>query len=211
MSVKLLLDFDGVVLNNHKLGRYQRDRSAMFVSKHRSMLYAESKVFNASEYPKHGHTVIMMNKTKKEIEKPVTLEQYNNFVYSQNQLRLLNRFVDEETYKAGNKFNEIFTECDRMRIDWYIFTNAHINWILHFSKLMDLPVTSQKVIWPYTIENLKPKRMVYDSIERRFPNSDFVFVDDSDVNFCIPMQRENWRPVKYKGDIKDITHALYDF
>ena len=197
-SSKLLLDFDGVVLRNTKLHRYQLNRSARFVQKHTGMSLERCKKVNAEFYPKDGHTVTMINKRFVVDESDrVTLEEYNDYVFGKQHLRWLKHLVDDKTHAHAKDFNRVFEFCEKNNMQWYVFTNAHIEWVLYFSHLCNLPITMDKVIWPPTLQYLKPSRFAYDYVECRFPAGTFWFADDSQTNLQIPMQRERWVPMYF--------------
>ena len=68
---------------------------------------------------------------------------------------------------------------------------------MHFSSICDLPVTENKVIWPLNLTLLKPNKESYDNIEKMFPNDNYMFIDDSEVNLNIPRTRSKWIPIKF--------------
>jgi hypothetical protein len=68
---------------------------------------------------------------------------------------------------------------------------------MHFSELCELPIEEKNVIWPQSLDLLKPKMLAYDNIEHMFPGETYMFVDDSEVNLQIPRQRSQWIPIKF--------------
>ena len=212
MKKTLLLDYDGVVLRNTYLSQYQLNRSAKFVQKHSHLSYQTCKEINSKYYPKHGHTVTLINKM---FNKNVTLEEYNDYVFSLRHLKKLNHLVDAQTYEHGNAFNKLFEFCQANNMQWHTYTNAHINWVLNFSNLLDLPMISAKnIIWPLDISLLKPNKVSYDIIEKELCDygSSFTMVDDSLLNLTIPRERPNkWMPIHFKENHKvdDILCELH--
>lgn len=196
--LKLLLDFDGVILKSPKATRYQLDRSAKFVRKTTQLPLDVCKRLNAENYPKYGHTVAMLNRGFK---RPVTLDDYNAFVFDPERIERLKPSVfDKEVYLEGVKFRRLFRFCETNGIDWRIFTNAHKDWVTTFGDLLDLPITQSKILWPRDLSCLKPNEGSYADVERRFgPEERFVFVDDTRDN--LPVGRDRWIPVHWDGSV----------
>jgi phosphoglycolate phosphatase-like HAD superfamily hydrolase len=208
----LLLDFDGVMLVNKQLTQYQLRRSARFVQKHSNMPLTQCIYINKEMYPLYGHTVMMINAL---YNKKVTLEEYDDFVFSKQQLRHLYKLVDKTSFHHMNNFNDVLKHCQEKDIDWYIFTNAHKNWIQYFTYLCDIEVPEQKIIWPSNVELLKPKVAAYDRVELKFQkDTTYTFFDDSSVNLIIPKERYHWKPHLFtmgmtsRDVIKEIESAV---
>jgi len=197
MSSVLLLDFDGVVLRNKQLSLYQSRRSAKFLQKHTHLPLATCIKLNNEYYPKYGHTVLMVNHI---FRKNTTLEEYNEYVFDKHHLNRLNNLVCERSVDQIKGFKDVFNTCAANDMDWAIFSNANINWVLHFSKLGGLEdVTDRKIIYPQTLDMLKPKKKAYDNIENIYSQCcTIVFVDDSSINLEEPEKRDNWIPIHFK-------------
>ena len=137
---------------------------------------------------------------------PTSLNEYNDYVFGHEQLEKLK--VDTETYKHGESFNKLIKHCEDNDIDWYIFTNAHVNWVEHFSKLMDIEIKNEKIIWPTDLDLLKPNMLAYERVESTIPNSSFVMVDDSKLNLEIPMKKPwNWKAVHFE-EFHDVDYII---
>lgn len=198
MSTVLLLDFDGVILRNKQLSVYQSRRSAKFLQKHTSLPLSTCVKLNNTYYPKYGHTVLLVNDL---FGKRTTLEEYNDYVFNKDHLQRLNRLVCEKSVEDIRGFENVFKSCARNNMDWAIFSNANINWVSHFSELGGLlDVTPSKIIYPTTLDMLKPEKKVYDYIESVYEQSTVVFVDDSTINLVEPEKRDRWIPVHFKKD-----------
>lgn len=200
---KLLLDFDGVILKNKNILKYQVSRSAKFVQKHTHLSLKKSHEINKVFYPKYGHTVIMLNEL---FHKHTTLEEYNEFVFDTLLISKLDYLIDEKTYNHGNAFTRMF-ECDNT----YVFSNAHLHWIEYFSESFDLNIQSKKIIWPQNINNLKPFARAYDTVHEKFGiHTNITFVDDSPKNLEYPKTLSNWNPILFEpeDDIETLDHKL---
>ncbi len=196
MSI-ILLDFDGVLLKNRYLTNYQNNRSSKFVKKHTMLPLHVCEKVNQKYYPKYGHTVTMMNEL---FGVNTTLEEYNEFVFNKKSIQRLHKLYDEDTKKHLRDFNKIFDFANDTNMSWYIFTNAHVNWVKEFGELGELEelTKDEKIIWPHSLDFLKPQNNAYDRVEKMFaPCEEFIFVDDSHVNLENPSQRKNWFPIHF--------------
>lgn len=201
--IKLLLDFDGVIIRNQKILQYQYQRSAKFVQKHLHVPVTTADALNRKYYPKYGHTVTML---RQHFQKPISLEEYNEFVFPKNQIYRLDSLIDKKTFEYGNDFAAHFTSTD---YDTSIFTNAHINWVMVFADLLDLPITDKDVIWPQSVELLKPFPAAYDKLSEQLKDATrIVFVDDSVKNTDYPNLLEKWEPYHYKSH--DTSHTILE-
>ena len=187
----LLLDFDGVMLKDKSLMNYQLRRSAKFVQKHSYLPLSVCEKINAQYYPHFGHTVMMINKL---FNKNTTLEEYNDFVFASDRLQRLNKLYTKEAQAHLSDFEKIFEYANTNNMSWFIFTNAHRDWVKNFTSFDD-----DKLIWPCTLDVLKPKLAAYDRVESMFSaNEKFIFVDDSRGNLLIPEHRPNkWKPIHF--------------
>lgn len=211
MSKCLLLDFDGVMLKNKGLSTYQQRRSAKFVQKHTYMNLSTCEELNRLYYPTYGHTVTMLNKL---FNSNTTLEEYNEFVFDRKQLKRLNNLLDKETINHMISFEKFIDKSNTNQdVSWSIFTNAHINWILHFCERIGLQgFAEDKVIWPVELTYLKPNEDAYISVEKQFDSTDtFIFIDDSLVNIQAAQQR-GWECIWMKDgtDVSDVYNKFLD-
>lgn len=193
--IRLLLDFDGVIIKNKKIIQYQYQRSAKFVQKHLHVPISTADNLNRTHFPKYGHTVIMLNE---HFNIPVTLEEYNDFVFPKQQIYRLDSLIDKSTFEHGNDFAQHFKSTN---YHTSVFTNAHINWVTTFADIFDLPITEHNVIWPTSLELLKPMPKAYDNVSNLFKEADrIVFVDDSKKNIEYPSRLSNWVTYHFKPD-----------
>lgn len=199
--IRLLLDFDGVVVKNKKIIQYQYQRSAKFVQKHLHVPITTADELNRKYFPKYGHTVIML---KDHFKIPVTLEEYNEFVFPKEQIYRLDSLVDKQTFEHGNDFAKHFKSTS---YHTSIFTNAHVNWVTTFADIFDLPIGEHNIIWPQSLDLLKPLPKAYHNISDLFHEADrIVFVDDSKKNIEYPSALNNWETYHFKPD--DNAHTL---
>lgn len=191
--IRLLLDFDGVIVKNKKILQYQYQRSAKFVQKHLHVPITTADDLNRKYYPKYGHTVIML---KDHFKIPVTLEEYNDFVFTKHHIQRLDALIDKQTFEHGNDFAKHFISTD---YHTSIFTNAHVNWVTTFAEIFDLPIQENNIIWPQSLDLLKPSPKAYDNVSNLFSEADrIVFVDDSQKNIEYPSSLSNWNTYHFK-------------
>lgn len=189
--MKLLLDFDGVILRKREILRYQVHKSAQFVKHHTKLSYVQAYDINKKNYRKYGHTVLMLNDM---FDTNITLQQYNEFVFNN-----LDFTIDDH---HAEPFRQIMREFDT-----YIFTNSNINWVMYFAKKLNLPIQEDKVFYPKTLDQLKPFSKSYDMIDHKL-NDHIIFVDDTLVNLEYPCLLENWDPVLFNNP-DDLIKRLY--
>lgn len=199
--IKLLLDFDGVIIKNKKIIRYQYQRSAKFVQKHLHVPISTADNLNRKYFPKYGHTVIMLNE---HFQIPVTLEEYNDYVFPKQQIYRLDSLIDKKTFEHGNDFAKHFKSKDYQTS---IFTNAHVNWVTTFADIFDLPIEEHNIIWPQSLDLLKPMPKAYDNVSDFFKEADrIIFVDDSEQNIEYPSRLQKWQTYHFKP--KDTSNTL---
>jgi hypothetical protein len=197
MTTRLLLDFDGVMLKNKHAEQYQLRRSAKFVQHVTHLDLKTCERMNKKYYPIHGHTVLMTNKL---FGLDVTLADYNEFVFAPSNIARLTRVLDDDTMHHMKAFNHVIDFCEQNNLEWNVFTNAHMNWVMFFSELLGVQrITTSKVIWPGNdVHALKPNAMAYDNVEAVYANTDcFIFVDDSKANLVVPEERNEWLPILF--------------
>ena len=215
MGKVLLLDFDGVMLRNPKFTRYQTYHSACYVQRVTGMSLQTSETLNKLCYPRFGHTVTMINEL---FNKKKTLTDYNDFVFDKEKMRCLEKEVDVKTRSHFASFLKLAKKCNDGGIETAIFSNADARWIECCVSIAgdarDARTLMSDIITPATIDQLKPQKIAYDIVERRFPSHDeFWFVDDCKQNLVEPSSRDNWIPYHYTDsssmeDMKDYFGLL---
>ena len=191
----LLLDFDGVMLVNSRLKDYQSKRSAKFVCNHTLLHPDHCKIINSTYYPKYGHSVIMVQKL---FDQRATLQEYNDYVFSMKQLKRLQNVPDEETKNHMQGFKKVYDYCESVGMPCYVFTNAHKNWVTYFTDVCGLDIDPDTIIYPEHLDFLKPNANAYDRVEKQFGvGSEYLFIDDAEVNLNIPSQRTVWHPFHF--------------
>lgn len=197
MSRVLLIDFDGVMLRNPKFSRYQTYHSACYVQRITGMSMQACETLNKQCYPRFGHTVTMLNRL---FNINTTLQDYNDYVFDKEKMCSLAKDVDVKTQSEFSSFLKLVKKCNDGNIDTAIFSNADARWIQHCVSMMkpDASTLMSNIITPSTINQLKPHKIAYDIVERRYPHHDeFWFIDDRKENLVEPSSRDNWIPFHY--------------
>lgn len=191
----LLLDFDGVILRNRNLMAYQAQKSAKFVQHHTHLHRDTCERINQKWYPHFGHTVTMLNEV---FHKRVALAEYNSYVFNPVAIKRLNNLVDNETAETFRAYEKVFEACLERGWDWRVFTNAHVDWVMHFSNLFASSITEDKIIWPKYTTEMKPYEDAYANCEAMMPDAAmFLLVDDSPTNLVHPKNRIKWVPLQW--------------
>ena len=185
----VLLDYDGVLLRSPTLARYQAAASARFVQRHTQLSLATCHEVNAKFYRTYGHTVSLLRQM---LKRNVSLEEYNDFVFSRARVRRLAPLLTRETVDHFQRFEGVLSAES-----WSVFTNAHATWVTETSRMCGLPVDEADVIAPTSLEHLKPNPIAYERVEGLFPpDTRFVFADDSFENL---VQRQRWTCLTFDG------------
>jgi len=199
----LLLDFDGVVVRNVHLARYQNRRSARFVQLHTKMELNECERLNAKYYPRFGHTVTMLNEM---FGKDVSLASYQEFVFCKKAMHDLDEFFYHKSRHHTREFGEVFEYCASNDIACSIFTNAHPEWVSHFTALSGLGMDDTPVVFPETLDELKPNLAAYQKAAAILGGNggettgSYVFVDDSTINLDVAEKEFGWKPFLFGRD-----------
>lgn len=197
-SRMLLVDFDGVVLRNNRCVRYQCDQSAKFVQKVTGMSLRASEQMNRQWYPRHGHTVTMLNNM---FDNVTTLEEYNSFVFDRQTMaaEIHDADFDVQTHEQFGNIMNLIDKCNKADISTAIFTNACLSWVSYCTmKVAPRLLQKVQVIYPTRMNQMKPNYLAYDNVELLFPNKEeFWFVDDTKAHLLEPSKRDNWIPFYY--------------
>jgi hypothetical protein len=198
MTTRLLLDFDGVLLRNKNIDKYQHVQSALFVRRVTGLSLEKCQKFNQKYFPIYGHTVSMLNNM---LGANVTIQEYDDFVFDTKKMRQLNNLVTSDTKEHMLNFDYVIKYCKDYNVPYNVFSNANVKWIDHFCHVIGSKINEEEVIWPNgDLTNLKPKEKAYDNIENKFDENRFLFVDDAHVNLDIPEKRERWIPVHFNRE-----------
>lgn len=188
---KLVLDYDGVVFKNPHAMEAISNRSAKFVSKKLKMSFSNARMVNTTRYKVHGHTV----KYLQHIGVDTSLEEYNEYVFGNidwDDIALNLKNDDHEPIIDVYLLNKLQGQkC-------VLFSNAPRLWVDKTLEALGthVDILFDEVFSCETLDQLKPNEKVYKDIERRYPDDDLLFIDDSILN--IHGLGERWKPHWFK-------------
>lgn len=185
----VLLDFDGVIVRNDKIGKLIQHRSEKFVKKFLGISQTHAVVLNKLLYKKWGHTVngIVEISNKRDHLRDV-LYDYNTFVFKDD-------FPHDEVMSCITRHDAMWLDAiaeSTQRDDLYdkfgLFTNAPLKWCESISFMLGKELSHfidyDKI---FTSDNgsLKPLSSAYEAIEHKLLDSNdglIHFVDDTYIN-----------------------------
>jgi FMN phosphatase YigB (HAD superfamily) len=205
MDKCLLLDFDGVIINNETINENVTEKASCFLAKHTHIKPQSAVKINRKNYRKFGHTLYLtnyINKNKKKYE-PLTIDDFNNYVYDEDFIRsnCLSHLNSNDT-TLFTEWVYFIDETKRAALfnDVYIFSNAPSLWInqimRELERLSGIKMNIDDVISvPEEFHNnLKPDLYPYDQFTSSYSyESEIIFVDDSETN----LQYTRWTNVLF--------------
>lgn len=200
--MRLLVDYDGVMLRSASANRFQAERSAAFVRKVTGLPYAVCERMNRQHYRRHGHTVHMLHNMFPDAA--ITLKEYNEEVFSARGLSGLR--IEPDARVSATKAFELFAYCNKNGLPCNVFTNAPAVWVSHTSEGL---IPEDAVISPDNDLNfLKPTPPAYDRVESMFQEEMFFFIDDNAVNLETPSQRPRWHCIHFTDDTVNLVSSI---
>jgi FMN phosphatase YigB (HAD superfamily) len=196
----LLLDFDGVVVRNERIGAIVKDRSESFIAKKYNLTKSQSARVNRVFYKTHGHTAIGVDP---ENYKQHVLE-YNDYVFSNLDYSLLRAYITPTDVRS---LRNVVSHKKR----YGLFTNAPISWCENMCALAHIDLYD--FIDPsscFTSDEglIKPKKEIYDHVEESLENN-IYFIDDSAINLEAVGDRDRWSTTLLGPD-EDLSSRLID-
>jgi hypothetical protein len=199
MDKCLLLDFDGVILNNKTVNENLSKRASLFLSENTHLTPDYALKVNRKQYKKYGHTLYLTNEinNKKKFKKKMTIQDFNEYVYTDD---FVNKFCLEEIYDNDivlyKHWNEVikYVKYKKMIDDVFIFSNAPSIWIESvlnkFEKLTSISLNVENVTSvPEKFDNkLKPDIRPYKQFTQTYKYTNYIFIDDSETN----LQYDEW-------------------
>lgn len=186
--MRLLLDYDGVVLRSAAARDFQTRRSEEFLSRVTGLPISRARIVNA-RHKRCGHTVTLIRQLYP--ESTVTLEDYNKFVFDARAVRALQ--LEPRAKRELDRAAELVVAVSQIGVDCDVFTNAPSSWVRD-TGFWDIPIISAE----NDLDMLKPAAAAFDRVESIRPGDFYVFIDDNDSNFCVPLQRKDrWHCVRF--------------
>ena len=191
-GVRVLLDFDGVVLKNHPIQQRVGQLCTQFVEK-RTKLKKSATVLNKNLYSAYGHTVLGLNALGYETSK----DEFNEFVYGQINYEDF-RDIRDTHCSDVLEYKRVYEWFrGQSRYDLTIFSNAPDLWTSTISRMMideEVPSLAGQMG-----EFFKPQRECYDAVDKAHGSAhgsgSIVFLDDNLMN--VVESPESWKSLLY--------------
>jgi FMN phosphatase YigB (HAD superfamily) len=201
MGLSILIDFDGVLLNNQRLNTKISDKCDRYFSNKTGLSLQQSKKINRTHYKKYGHTLNLLNEKMLKDTK-VFLEDFNDYVYDD---KLLGEVKWDINKNDLFNFKEWTYVLSKIKADnKYIYSNAPTVWLEECTSSLECLSNSSLgltdiISVPEINDGLfKPTPLVYDRMDTMLSNH-ILFIDDSEQN--LPIHRENWTNVLYAENV----------
>ncbi|QOI90246.1 hypothetical protein QKU58_gp085 [Pyramimonas orientalis virus] len=181
----ILLDFDGVVINNANISKYITHQSNVFIQKKYNKTYDKAKVLNKKMYTTHGHTAIGLD-----VKNPAQhVLDYNEFIFQNMDYTLIHNLLTKEDVTNLNylvDYPETFG----------LLTNAPISWCENICMLANVDMYSifeHDQCFGSDTGLIKPQKAIFDYVESNIDNKKKLhFIDDNKMNFKELCNNERW-------------------
>lgn len=187
MNQAVLLDMDGVILNNKQIHKHISNRCNKFVSNVTNINNPiKVQALNKHLYESTGHTVIGLNKLGYDI----TIKNFNDYIYRDTHI------IDNIDKKDIDQLSKFKDKCDDQNIELYIFSNASYDWCRNILDKMniDVPIFNNN-------NYLKPNVRAYINIQNFFEDKQILFVDDKMINLLPVINNKKWKTYLYCPEI----------
>lgn len=199
----ILLDFDGVIINNTNISSFVASKSEQFIAKKYNLSSHKSKQLNRVFYKTHGHTAIGVD--PKEYESHIL--DYNHYVFANIDYSNLKNMI---TMKDKHNIKQLASSLEGEK--YGLFTNAPISWCenICWAANMDIYdfIDDTKC---FTSDNglIKPKKKIYNLVESELKNDRTIyFIDDNEINFKEILHNDKWKTGLFKPNEQDLCLFL---
>lgn len=204
LSNLVLLDFDGVVLRNHKITELIQNNSTLYLSTKLNVSYSKSKQIQKKYLSIYGHTAMLESVTHNtSVYK--CFQDYNDFVFNKTNMDVyLNMIAMSDIELMKNIIDIKQNSYD----DYVLFSNAHLDWVSNVLNYAEIDMY-QMFDGFYTNDNncLKP----YNSAYMPFDQSEKIsFVDDNIINLKPVENKYGWNIFHYSNQhtVNDLLNYL---
>lgn len=205
----LLLDFDGVIIRNHRVQRYVGNTCTRYLAREAGIRFPEAARINRIKYPKYGHSSYILSYDYKV---PCSIAAFNVGVYKHLiDPSVVQRLLTPEDRTYALSLLNMLRKHGWMPDSTFIFTNAMDSWCLDVLNLLNLDLkafTNHGILSSNALGALKPTPHAYKEAEflvsSLLPNADhFVFVDDHEGNLVIPKSsKTKWYGIHYPANMQ---------
>lgn len=221
-SKALLLDVDGVVLNQPRVLYKLGHKVVQFVQNHvpgRKNILQASEI-NTMLYTNFGHT----HRGLRELygKQIPSIAEFNKSVYDKDLISYLTLHENDEVLKVrAEQVRRLVEYATSHNIPCYLFSNAPDIWcntILEMFSMTTLLPSSHRLTSSHPVfqeKLLKPDSALYANVatyieQTHRDNMQLVFVDDSLVNLAPILHSSGWKPVLLKtNDTPFMSEKLF--
>lgn len=196
--MNILLDFDGIILRNDKIGKIIEQKSINFVHERLNSSYSKSKYINKYLYKTYGHTANGVAVYTSEKQEDVILD-YNNFVFNNIDYKHISSYLTKNDKQRVDMLSHQTKVCNHK---YGLFTNAPLTWCenLFYHLELDLyEIIDNNKVFTSDEGTLKPSKLVYENIENNLDDT-IHFIDDSYINLLPVKDNNNWKTYLINSD-----------
>lgn len=189
----VLLDFDGVVLQNKRAHNYVTRKIEKLVQDVTGEKDIEHvKQMNKELYTQYGHTLLGLQ----HMGYNITLDDFNDYVYGNVESYRHFTFSEKEIIDVCT----MIMRSKRMNTDIMLFSNADVLWLTNFLRWDPTLYAIQDIVDDFGV--LKPQRDCYDLVntylKEKLEYDSIYFVDDSKKN--IEAAPESWVKILFNNN-----------
>lgn len=197
----LLLDVDGVIVQNRSLLNRVEKNAAKFVQKCIPKTNQEHPVvLNQRLYKQHGHTLLGL---RAEFDVEAEIDDFNKEVYTSDILADLKAHLTSSEFVTNTQgIDHTMATCAARKVPVYLFSNAPLTWCLPVAYRLRL---SEYNVITANVDNkvMKPHAEMYDKAyeyickESSLFCPSAIFVDDSMTNLLAVRDKQLWTPLHF--------------
>ena len=181
-----VFDFDGVILKNENIANKINKLSNEFTFKSLHVTPKKSRELQTTYLHRLGHTSKVCHYFDKSLSDTEWLQHYNSYVFSKENLTMLNSFLTDDDIYHINRLYEIKYSYD---YEYVLFSNANFIWI---NNILSQSNINSHLFFDdvFCSDNnyLKPDDESYMNVENVYPEHK-VFIDDNITNL---KNRRGW-------------------
>lgn len=190
----LLLDFDGVILKNKNVSKIITNKINHYVMNKLNINYANAIAVNKILYKNYGHTLLGLKNVYGFYD---SIHYFNDNIYDYSTYYNIKNYLnDNKTLEHAKKIRNLITSS---KLDYYIFSNAPMDWIVYNLNLLNLAdlfnsdniLSSDHQLFCYN-NILKPQKKIYDIIDNNFKADRYIYIEDSFINLKPIIGNNKW-------------------
>jgi FMN phosphatase YigB (HAD superfamily) len=204
-KMNILLDFDGVILQNKKLEQIITKRSVDYVYSKSNTCYTYAANYNRKMYKKLGHTALIFNNSANYHHEVC---EYNEKVFHELDFdKDIKPFINNEDVLHVSEILNSFEGNNKPGL----FTNTPLIWVYETLGMLGFEIDNVfNTDMMFTSDEgfVKPKMDAYSKVNSFLEKQQIVFIDDNEKNILPIDAQENWIGFYVPKNRKDM---LYDY